>query len=471
MPRGAVARLTVTGPKVNKIITKSATLSKLAAGRFTVTAATVPAPGGTAVPSPAVKTVAVKAKKTTKVTISYRFVPTPVVPPPGPTVSAPGAPSGVVGVAGDGQVALTWAVPASNGGAVITDYRVQYSSNGTTWTTFPDGVSSTPVANVTGLANSTSYTFRVAAINSAGTGADSAPSAAAVPLPPADCAHPGPGKNLSYCDFRGVNLSMLSRGDLTGANLTGADLTDAMFEHGSMNGANLTGAILTGLSLWDMNASGIIGVPAALPSEHYRLINGYLIGSGVCGLDTTGMDLSEAADALSGMCPGGVTGTPVALPAGWRLVSGYFLHPNANLRGADLHDVDLSGLDLSGVDLGQDPNDGAAASLRNMNLTGTNLTGARMTQAQFDHVDLTNANLLNADMHGTWISNSNLTDANLTNVDMRGDVFSGSISDSNLTNADLTGADLTGIDSWGITGTPAHLPAGWSIVGGVLVHA
>jgi len=39
----------------------------------------------------------------------------------------PGAPSGVTGVAGDGVVAVSWVVPSVSGGAVVTDYVVEYS--------------------------------------------------------------------------------------------------------------------------------------------------------------------------------------------------------------------------------------------------------------------------------------------------------------------------------------------------------
>ena len=56
----------------------------------------------------------------------------------------------------------------------MTDYKVEYSSNGgTTWTTFADGVSTATTATVTGLTDGTTYTFRVSAVNSVGTGATS----------------------------------------------------------------------------------------------------------------------------------------------------------------------------------------------------------------------------------------------------------------------------------------------------------
>ncbi|NBX75165.1 MAG: fibronectin type III domain-containing protein, partial [Proteobacteria bacterium] len=101
-------------------------------------------------------------------------------------LDTPGAPTSVSGTAGNTQVALTWSAPASNGGASITDYVVQYSSDsGSTWTTFADGTSASTSATVTGLTNGTAYIFRVAATNSAGTGSESSNSASVTPVTPA----------------------------------------------------------------------------------------------------------------------------------------------------------------------------------------------------------------------------------------------------------------------------------------------
>jgi large repetitive protein len=86
--------------------------------------------------------------------------------------SAPGSPQNLAATAGDKQVALTWAAPASDGGAAITDYRVQYRAAGaSTWVTYPDGTSTNLFATVTLLVNGTTYDFRVRAINSVGLGA------------------------------------------------------------------------------------------------------------------------------------------------------------------------------------------------------------------------------------------------------------------------------------------------------------
>ena len=85
--------------------------------------------------------------------------------PTQPTSLAAGTPTGTT-------MPLTWSVPTSDGGESITDYVVQYKlSTASVWTTFADGVSSSTGATVTGLTASTSYDFRVAAVNSVGQGA------------------------------------------------------------------------------------------------------------------------------------------------------------------------------------------------------------------------------------------------------------------------------------------------------------
>lgn len=99
--------------------------------------------------------------------------------------TVPGAPGRPTATAGDRSVTLAWSPPGTDGGAPISDYAVQVSSNnGASWTTFADGTSSVTFATVTGLANGTAYAFRVAAVNAAGTGAFSAASTPATPASP-----------------------------------------------------------------------------------------------------------------------------------------------------------------------------------------------------------------------------------------------------------------------------------------------
>ena len=100
------------------------------------------------------------------------------------TTGAPAAPTAVSGVAGDTSVALSWTAPTSVGESAVSDYVVQYAlaSSPTSWTTFDDGVSTTPSTTVTGLTDGTAYVFQVLAVNTAGSGAASASSSSVTPM-------------------------------------------------------------------------------------------------------------------------------------------------------------------------------------------------------------------------------------------------------------------------------------------------
>lgn len=87
--------------------------------------------------------------------------------------TVPGAPRSLKAKAGSRQVTLTWSAPTSNGGAAITAYRVQSSTNGKTWKTETTKASTKGSYTVKSLKAGVKYSFRVAAINAAGTGADS----------------------------------------------------------------------------------------------------------------------------------------------------------------------------------------------------------------------------------------------------------------------------------------------------------
>ncbi len=107
------------------------------------------------------------------------------------SASAPAAPTGFAATAGNGSVALSWN-SGSNGGSPITDYLIEYSTDGSTWLTFSDGTSSSTSATVSGLTNGTAYSFRVSAINSVNTGSASSVVSATPTLPPAPISTPSP---------------------------------------------------------------------------------------------------------------------------------------------------------------------------------------------------------------------------------------------------------------------------------------
>ncbi|RLS33366.1 MAG: fibronectin type III domain-containing protein, partial [Planctomycetota bacterium] len=103
-----------------------------------------------------------------------------------PAATVPSAPTSVVAVSGNAQLAVTWVAPASTGGSPITDYLVKYSSNGgSTWTRFfpSSGLPVTTTScTVTGLTNGTAYVIKVIARNAVGISLPSSNSAPVTPL-------------------------------------------------------------------------------------------------------------------------------------------------------------------------------------------------------------------------------------------------------------------------------------------------
>jgi hypothetical protein len=75
---------------------------------------------------------------------------------------APSAPQNITQSSNTTGVTLNWSAPASVGGGV-TSYRIEYSTNGTSWTVADSVPSTTYSYTVGGLTPSTTYYFRVAA--------------------------------------------------------------------------------------------------------------------------------------------------------------------------------------------------------------------------------------------------------------------------------------------------------------------
>ncbi len=83
----------------------------------------------------------------------------------------PDPPAGLAALPANGSAVVSWMAPAYTGGAAITGY-IATASNGQTCSPVPATATS---CTITGLTNSTAYTVTVAASNSSGVGAQTAP--------------------------------------------------------------------------------------------------------------------------------------------------------------------------------------------------------------------------------------------------------------------------------------------------------
>ncbi|WP_426573086.1 fibronectin type III domain-containing protein [Aquihabitans sp. McL0605] len=98
---------------------------------------------------------------------------------PPPPATAPGAPAAPTVAGGDGQVTVAWSAPASDGGAAITGYVVTPYIGAAAQ---PSVVRpAAPTSATLPATNGTTYTYKVAAVNSVGTGAASGSSASVTP--------------------------------------------------------------------------------------------------------------------------------------------------------------------------------------------------------------------------------------------------------------------------------------------------
>ena len=101
-----------------------------------------------------------------------------------PTATTANAPTALVATAGDGQVSIAFTAPSDTGGAAITDYEYELDDSGT-WTSA--STAATPVV-ITGLANGTAYSIKLRAVNSKGSGTESAAVTATTPSPASEFA-------------------------------------------------------------------------------------------------------------------------------------------------------------------------------------------------------------------------------------------------------------------------------------------
>ena len=237
---------------------------------------------------------------------------------------------------------------------------------------------------------------------------------------------PSPGVDWSGCDLFNANLA---GADLTNASLSGANISQASLMNATLQGTNLAGA-----DLFNTNAGNAHIVDANLTTAD---LEGFGVSS-ISHSDLAGADISlDSWDAvtLTYIKSGGLTdpnGT-ATFPRGWKLDHGYLVGP---------------GVDFSGVNF-------PALGANVPNLTQWNLSNSDFTGANLAGVDLDNDNLTHDQFAGANLTSANLQNDNLAGADLQGATF--------------TGTTLDGVESGQVTGTPAGLPANWSLRGGYLL--
>ena len=133
--------------------------------------------------------------------------------------TTPGPPTGAAATAADESATVTWTAPADDGGAAITGYRIEQSTNGgTTWTTAIANTATTATqATITGLTNGVPVEFRVSAINPLGT---STPSTTTGQVTPSTTPGPPTGAAATAAD-ESATVTWTAPAEDGGAAITG----------------------------------------------------------------------------------------------------------------------------------------------------------------------------------------------------------------------------------------------------------
>ena len=184
----------------------------------------------------------------------------------------PGKPTSLTATAdGQTEIALSWRAPSADGGADITGYRIEVSTNGSNWSNLvADTDSSSTSYSHTGLTAGSTRHYRVSAINSAGTGpasdSDSATTDAAT--------KPGKPTGLTATadSQTEIDLSWSAPSDDGGADITGYRI-EVSTNGSSWNNlvadtdSSSTSYSHTGLTA---GAHGITGCPPSTPQGRDR---------------------------------------------------------------------------------------------------------------------------------------------------------------------------------------------------------
>ena len=232
-------------------------------------------------------------------------------------MTTPGAPSIASVAPGDGQVSVSFAAPASNGGSPITSYTV---------TSTPGGLTATCPGSpcvLTGLANGTAYTFTVHATNTVGDSAESAASEtvapAAVPGVPTDVsAVAGAGKaTVSFTAPASDGGSPITSYTVTSAPggltatcpaspcvITGlANGTAYTFTVQATNTAGTSVASAASKTVTPMTTPGAPSIASAAPGDGQVSVS-FAAPASDGGSPITSYTVTSAPGGLTATCPG-----------------------------------------------------------------------------------------------------------------------------------------------------------------------
>ncbi len=241
-------------------------------------------------------------------------------------VTVPGAPAGLAAVPGNGQVALSWAAPASDGGSPVTGYDLYVGTTADFNGRAPLATVAGTAVLVTGLVNGTTYYFKVTAVNQAGEGPGAEASAVPVTVPGAPAglaAVPGNGQvTLSWAapasdggsPVTGYDLYVGTTADVNGGAPLAKVAGTAVLVTGLVNGTTYYFKVTAVNQAGEGPGAEASAVPVTVPGAPAGLAavpgNGQVTLSWAAPASDGGSPVTGYI-IYQGTSPGGETGTPV----------------------------------------------------------------------------------------------------------------------------------------------------------------
>jgi uncharacterized protein YjbI with pentapeptide repeats len=358
-------------------------------------------------------------------------------------VGLPGAPPVVTATPGNASAAVAW-TSASDGGSVVTSYRVTADPGGQRC------VTSSNSCVVTGLANGTSTTFLVVAVNRYGTGPAGTASTTPATVPAAPTGVTGaPGDTSAVVTWTAPTND-------GGSPVTGYLVTAS--PGGATCASTTTSCAVSGLANGDPYTFTVTATNSAGPGAP-SVASAPAVPATVPGAPT---DLTFAPGYESAT----VSWTPPADDGGGA-ITGYQVTESP---GGGTCTATTTSCNVPGLADGTDYSFTVTAS----NWAGTGSPSAATPFASSclpaPYTNVAGCELSGIDLSGDSVLYGNFTGADLTGADVDGaDLSFAILTGADLSGAELSGANLNGITSGGITGTPAALPTGWALDNGYLI--
>ena len=199
------------------------------------------------------------------------------------TANKPGAPTGLSATAdGQTEIDLSWTAPSNNGGAAITGYKIEVSTDNSSWSVLVADTSSTAVTySHTGLAAGSTRYYRVSAINSVGTGAASSVANAttdSASTPAADPPTKAVTGEITECSLERVSQF---------AELYEVTITGTLTAHRTVTNVRIIAYVDDTVLTADS-----IGTMSAGQTETFSFTKTILVSEGICEIEVSWLESS-----------------------------------------------------------------------------------------------------------------------------------------------------------------------------------